>query len=133
VAEHSGRLEKKPVHLAWTATCDCGWRGELRWAKAAARQDVNEHIAAPEAAPQRSPRRALADETEPAAWMSTHALKTELLARLAELEPQKRWPKGVTVTELADHAIHSLDPNSDDPVMRRTIEVATALWQNERR
>jgi hypothetical protein len=59
--------------------------------------------------------------------MSTHAIKTELLRVLAEISPNRRWPKRVTVRFLADFALDTLDRSSPDPRVQRALELADAV------
>jgi hypothetical protein len=65
--------------------------------------------------------------------MSTHAIKTELMAALAELRPEQKWTKRVTVTDLCSFAIASIPAESDDPRCLRALELAHVLYDNERR
>jgi hypothetical protein len=62
-----------------------------------------------------------------ARYMSTHAIKSELLSVLVELLPDTSWSKRASVKQLADFALDTLDRDSSDPRVRRAIELAAAV------
>jgi hypothetical protein len=62
-----------------------------------------------------------------ARYMSTHAIKSELQSVLVELSPDKSWSKRVTVRQLADFALDTLDRDSSNTRVRRAIELAEAV------
>ncbi len=67
-----------------------------------------------------------------AAWMSTHAVKTELQALLRELVPEKTWRKRSGIVEMSDFAVHNLDATSTDPKVQRALELARVMYDNQR-
>jgi hypothetical protein len=69
----------------------------------------------------------------PAAYMSTHAIKTELRSLLDQLAPTVGWSKHASVTRMSDWALHHLDAGSSDPRVRRARELASVIYHHERR
>jgi hypothetical protein len=69
----------------------------------------------------------------PARMMGTHAIKTELLTLLRELRPEKTWHRKPKLAEMADFAVHNLDPESTDPKVGRARELARLIYKHERR
>lgn len=58
----------------------------------------------------------------------THITKMQLLDLLAELAPEKKWPKRVRLKDLADWAFHHLDADSANPQERRAHALAAFVW-----
>jgi hypothetical protein len=71
--------------------------------------------------------------TQPASEISTHALKPQLLTHRAQLAPEQVLVEQRHRVGARRVRRHNLDHGSADPIVRRTIEVATVLWRNERR
>jgi hypothetical protein len=68
----------------------------------------------------------------PTQWMSTHAIKTELLSLLKVLAPRKAWSKRAGVVEISDWTVHNLESTSPDRRVERALELARVMYDNER-
>jgi len=82
-------------------------------------------VAKPQAPPEPGPYEAL--------YMSTNAIKTELLGLLHHLRPEKGWQKRVTVKDLAAYAVHEFPDGTKDRLERRALELAWTIHGHERR
>jgi hypothetical protein len=67
-----------------------------------------------------------------AEYMSTHAIKTELLGLLAEIAPEKKWHTRAGVVEISSWAVRNLDTESSDPREQRAIDLARVMHEHER-
>jgi hypothetical protein len=78
---------------------------------------------------------AVAPEPGPyqALYMSTNAIKTELVTLLRHLRPAKGWQKRVTVNDLAAFAVHEFPDGTTDRLERRALELAWVIHGHERR
>jgi hypothetical protein len=62
-----------------------------------------------------------------AAYMSTHAIKTELEALLREIRPEHVWHKRSRAKDFADFALAQFKADSADARERRAVEPATVV------
>jgi hypothetical protein len=67
-----------------------------------------------------------------ARYMSTHAIKAELVSLLQELVPEKVWYRRSGIVEMSEFAVHELDAESDDPRVQRALELAHVMYDHER-
>jgi hypothetical protein len=73
------------------------------------------------------------DHDRPAWHLSTPMIKGELQTLLADLAPDKQWPKSARLKDLCAFTVATFSSDTDDPQERRALELAHVLRDNERR
>lgn len=65
--------------------------------------------------------------------MSTPMMKGELRSLLAEIAPDKRWPKSAKLQDMVDFTVRSIDSARQSAKERRALDLALVHYRSERR